>query len=81
MKPANEDVKKEIISLLSDLSKNPEGFYTREELEDILGWGGVKVLKALKLLAKQDLLETSQVIRENVAGIKHPVYAYKLKTK
>lgn len=81
MKPANEDVKKEIISLLSNLSTNPEGFYTREELEDILGWGSQKVRHALKILQKQGLLETGEVIRENIAGVRHPVYAYKLKSK
>lgn len=54
-----------------------EGF-TTTELAEQLDWALPKVRAALGRLRREGLIEPTRVLRENLAGVVHPVPGYRL---
>ena len=72
----------ELIAALEDvrrLADNPEGFYTTDELSDILGIGLQAVRRRLKAARKADRLEVSAKVITALDGSEHRSPAYRIK--
>lgn len=65
-------------ALKSDAPRERVGI-TRQELEEMLGWSGEKVLKILKILKARGMIAVAYAPRENLVGIMSSVPVYMLK--